>query len=84
MAEGGAREERLRREQANKVKEELDFLRNKTQKLEVEKTKLQEEVEIWKNAQTAASALIAPHSSRGWWPLVRLGSPRRLRAKTAH
>ena len=38
--------ERLRREQANKLKEELDFLRAKTQKLDVDKVKRTQGMDI--------------------------------------
>lgn len=48
----------MRREQAASQREELDMLRKKTATLEADNVRLSEEVSIWKNAQTAASALL--------------------------
>ena len=49
--------ERLRKEQAAKTREELEMLRAKTARLEADNRRAAEEVDIWKNAQTAASAI---------------------------
>lgn len=51
--------EKERREQAGKQREELEMLRSQTTALVAENARLTEEVGIWKNAQTAASALQA-------------------------
>ena len=49
--------ERQRREQAAKIRDELEMMRKKLPILEAENARLTEECGIWKNAQTAASAL---------------------------
>ena len=57
--------ERQRREQAAKIRDELEMMRKKLPILEAENARLTEEFGIWKNAQTAASALHAASRLHG-------------------
>ena len=50
--------ERLRREQGARLRDELEMFRQKAKNLESENARLAQEMGIWKNAQTAASALL--------------------------